>query len=88
MFLKWGISFISCFVLVGCAVRRPVSTRVQTRIMIPHSCILNVRETPQTKCEGPDKEHIVCIGINITKIVGCEQIQVIQTKKGASDDRQ
>lgn len=57
--------------LCGCAARAPHST---AHITIPRECILSVRLSPKTRCEGPDKDHMVCVGITLTKISGCGTI--------------
>lgn len=51
--------------------------------VLPTTCVVAVTAGPKFRCAGPDKEHLVCSGLQITvkgKVDDCLQINVVKDK--------
>lgn len=66
-----GLPLLVC----GCA-KKPPNVLVM-QMYVPTACIEEVTKGPETACQGPDMQHLMCTGIHMTKHVGCEEIKLV-----------
>ncbi len=65
------------FLLFGCAEKKPI----RAQVVMERACITKVEEGKETRCTGPDMQHLSCTGIVLTYHPGCEVLQIKKQEK-------
>jgi hypothetical protein len=72
--------FLACGLLCGCAEHKRVVAHGE--MVVARECMVEVELTPKSECRYKQGEELMrCTGFKLTKLVGCEVLEV-KVKKG------